>query len=386
MDIEQYGSGQEALEVWINEAFKPRAQDNLIRADVFRRIMTGVPFLAEVLDRQANQKEFRLPIWEYLGIAASDERIRNGRQMLRRHRELFNTIERALGVEPEVIAAVWGLESGYGVVMGEIPIVPALATLASGGRRASYFESELIAALRLAQLGKLPVDRMKGSWAGAMGHGQFMPSTLLEFGVDLDGDGQCDIVGRDPSDALASIANYLKKHGWRPGQPWGIEVRLPDGFDHAPTGFDQTLPARAWSASGVTTTDGGQLPDYGMTSILLPAGARGPALLTTRNFHVILRYNKALPYAVGVGHLSDRLLGGKPLVAGWPIDEPELSSGDISEAQFLLSRAGFDTLGIDGMTGPNTSRAVRAYQVDRGLVADGYIGPDLLERLRKERR
>ena len=225
---------------WIATELKPRAFEKLIRADVFRRVMAEVPFLPEVLERQANQKEFNLPIEEYLAIAASDERIRNGRLMLRTHRDLFNTVEQAFGVEPEVIAAIWGLETGYGVVMGDTPVIPALATLAYAGRRASYFENELYAALRLVQLGRIPPDRLRGSWSGAIGHGQFMPSAVLEFGIDLDGDGTTDLCGATPTDALASVANYLKKHGWHKGQPWGIEVRLPQDFDHALSGLDQT--------------------------------------------------------------------------------------------------------------------------------------------------
>ena len=374
------------FESWVAGVLRERAFEKLIRADVFRRVMTDVPFLPDVLERQANQKEFNLPIEEYLAIAASDERIRNGRQMLRTHRDLFNTVEQAFGVEPEAIAAIWGLETGYGVVMGDIPVIPALATLAFAGRRAAYFEAELFSALRLVQLGQISVDRLRGSWSGAIGHGQFMPSAVLEFGVDLDGDGATDLCGADPTDALASVANYLKKHGWRKGQPWGIEVRLPPRFDHALTGLDQTLPAKEWSASGVETMDGGQLPDYGACSILLPAGAGGAALLTTGNFHVLLRYNRAVAYAIGVGHLADRLSGGKPFVAGWPKDERVLTSGDISEAQYLLSQYGYDTLGIDGMIGPNTTRAARAFQAANGLVADGYLGAALLDVLRGKRR
>lgn len=382
MDREISVSNRDAFEIWIAEVLRPRAQEKLIRSDVFRRALADVDYLTEVLERQANQTEFNLPIWEYLSIAASDERIRNGRQMLRKHRTLFNAIEQAFGVEPEVISAIWGLETGYGVIKGDTPIIAALATLAFSGRRAAYFEGELIAALRLVQLGKCRIDQMNGSWAGALGHGQFMPSALLEFGVDLDGDGEIDICRDDPSDALASVANYLKKHGWRQGQPWGIEVRLPERFDYALTGLDQTLTAREWAARGVCTTDRGHLPDYGSSSIFLPAGARGAALLVTRNFHVILRYNKATAYAIGIGHLTDRLAGGKPFVADWPVDERELTRGDVSEAQYMLSRAGFDTLGIDGMIGPNTTRAARAYQVAHGLLADGHIGPALLEALR----
>ena len=239
--------------------------------------------------------------------------------------------------------------------------------------------------LRLVQLDRIRADQLKGSWAGAIGHGQFMPSAVLEFGVDLDDNGVTDLCGEDPTDALASVANYLKKHGWRKGQPWGIEVQLPPGFDHALTGLDQTLPSKDWSAQGVTTVDGGALPDYGATSILLPVGARGAALLTTRNFHVILRYNRAISYAIAIGHLSDRLVGGKPFVTGWPEDDRVLSSGDISEVQYLLSRYGYDTLGIDGMIGPNTTRAARAFQTAQGLTPDGHVGGALLDALRGNR-
>ena len=375
----------DAFDSWIVDVLKPRALEKLIRADVFRREMAKVRCLPEVLERQASQKEFNLPLQEYLAIAASDERIRNGRQMLRTHRDLFNTVEHAFGVEPEVVAAIWGLETGYGVIMGSTPVIPALATLAYAGRRAAYFETELFSALRLVQLGRIRTDQLKGSWAGAIGHGQFMPSAVLEFGVDLDDDGVTDLCGEDPTDALASVANYLKKHGWRKGQPWGIEVQLPPGFDHALTGLDQTLPSKDWSTQGVTTVDGGALPDYGATSILLPVGARGAALLTTRNFHVILRYNRAISYAIGIGHLSDRLVGGKPFGTDWPEDERVLSSGDISEVQYLLSRYGYDTLGIDGMIGLNTTRAARAFQTAQGLTPDGHVGGALLDALRGNR-
>ena len=385
MGIDPTVADQDAFEAWIAQVLKPRAIDKLIRADVFRRTMSEVPFLPHVLERQATQKEFSLPIWDYLAIAASEERVRNGRQMLRRHRGLFNRIEQAFGVEPEAICAIWGLETGYGVVMGDTPVIPALATLAFRGRRAAYFEDELIAALRIAQLNDCPIRHSRGSWAGALGHGQFMPSAIIDFGVDLDGDGQISLDLGDPTDALASIANYLKKHGWRQGQPWGVEVRLPAGFDYASAGLDQVLPSRDWAERGVTTVDGNLVPDYGAGSVLLPAGADGVALLVLRNFHVVLRYNKAVAYAIGIGHLADRLAGGKPFVARWPEDQRELTGNDISEAQFLLTRAGFDTLGIDGMAGPNTATAVRGYQAARGLVPDGYIGPGLLERLREER-
>lgn len=368
--------------LWIERDLKPRALDQQVRARVFSQAMAAVSFLPEVLDRQTNQKEFDLPIWEYLEIAASDERARNGRQNLRRHRDLLNRIELAFGVEPEVVGAIWGLETGYGAVRGTFPVLASLATLAFRGRRARYFEEELIAAMRLIQtMGCKPGDFV-GSWAGALGHGQFMPSSIRDFGVDFDGDGRLKLCGDDPTDALASIANYFKKHGWKKGQPWGLEVRLPEGFDFALAGLDQTLATRDWTAMGVTGLDGGPVPDYGPGSILLPAGSRGVAILVLRNFHVIMRYNKAEAYAIGVGLLSDRILGGKPFTADWPFDDPVLARADIGEVQYLLTQAGYDTFGVDGLRGPNTAKAVRAWQAANGRVPDGYINAALLDALR----
>ncbi|PIE06562.1 MAG: murein transglycosylase [Rhodobacterales bacterium] len=351
-----------------------------MRAELFDRVMEGLPFLPGVLQKQAGQKEFTRSLRDYLAIAASDERIRNGQKMLCQHSALFDRIERDFAVERQVVCAIWGLETGYGAIMGDTGVLPALATLAHAGRRAEYFESELIAALRLLQLGLCRPEQMHGSWAGAMGHGQFMPSALLAFGVDVDGDGACTIGGTDPADALASVANYLAQNGWQRALPWGVEVVLPEGFDHTRAGPDQSLTQQEWADLGVTAASGKPLPE-GPGSVLLPAGANGPALLVSDNFHVILRYNRATAYAIGIGHLADRLAGGGPFVAGWPEDRA-LASGEIREAQRLLSRAGFGTFGADGMIGPNTIRAVRGFQAEQGLVADGYLGPVLLKALR----
>jgi membrane-bound lytic murein transglycosylase B len=210
-----------------------------------------------------------------------------------------------------------------------------------------------------------------------------MPSAVLDFAVDFDGDRVPDICGEDPTDALASVANYLKKHGWKTGQPWGFEVRLPEGFDYGLAGTDQTLPSSDWAAMDVLTADGGGLPDYGPGSIFLPAGARGLAFMVLRNFHVITRYNKSEIYALAIGHLSDRLLGSKSLAGRWPRDDRVLSRDDIAEVQLLLTRAGFDTQGIDGMRGPNTLAAARQFQAARGMVPDGYLNEALLTRLRE---
>jgi hypothetical protein len=226
---------------------------------------------------------------------------------------------------------------------------------------------------------------MVGSWAGAIGHGQFMPSSVLDFAVDFDGDGRADLCGDAPDDALASMAHYLKKHGWKKGQPWGFEVTLPEGFDCSQTGLGQPRDSKDWRDLGVLAADGEPVPEYGPGSIILPAGAKGVALLVLRNFHVIRRYNASEAYAIAVGHLADRIAGGKPFAGSWPVGEALVSRADIREAQFLLTQAGFDTQGIDGFPGPNTFSAARAWQIATDRPADGFLGTGLLAALRAER-
>lgn len=366
---------------WIERALKPRALEQNIKPQAFSRAMATARFRPDVLEHQTSQKEFSLPIWEYIDIAASEERARNGRQMFRKHRELLNRIESAFAVEPEVIMAIWGLETAYGAVCGDVPALSALATLAYRGRRARFFEEELIAALKLIEAGDCHLEELVGSWAGAIGHGQFLPSSITRYGVDFDDDGKMDLCGADPTDALASIGNYLKENGWKKGQPWGLEVLLPQGFDYARTGLDETHPSPDWAARGVTDAVGRPVANYGPGSILLPAGTNGVALLVLRNFHVIKRYNHADAYAIAVGHLSDRILGSRGFKGTWPRQDPVLSQGDIAEIQSLLSRSGFDTKGIDGLLGPNTTRAIRAWQQANGFKPDGYCSAKILAQL-----
>jgi membrane-bound lytic murein transglycosylase B len=373
---------QEAFQQWVHDTLRPRVLTRNIRPRVFAQAMANVAFLPDIIERQQNQKEFSLPIWDYLDIVTTQDRVRNGRQRMRRHRALLNRIEQDFGIEPDIVVAIWGLETGYGANRGREPIISALASLAWRGRRAAFFEDELVAALRLVQSQGCAPALMVGSWAGAMGHGQFMPSSVLDFAVDYDCDGIPAICRDDPTDALASIANYLHKHGWKTGQPWGFHVRLPEGFDHALTGTDQTRTSSDWAGLGLLSADGGPVPDYGPGSVLLPAGARGPAFLILRNFHVITRYNKSEAYALGIGLLSDRIKGGRPLQADWPTDERAIGQGDVSEIQFLLTSAGFDTFGVDGLVGPNTARALRAFQSSQGLVPDGHLNGEILALLR----
>ena len=366
---------------WI-AGFRGRALAQGIRADVFDAAFRGVRFDAEVIERDRNQSEFTKTIWDYLDSAASETRISNGRDALRRHGPLLQAIEERFGVDKEVVAAVWGLESAYGTFRGEKDVIQSLATLAADSRRGRFFEGQLVAALRILQAGDVSPRAMTGSWAGAMGHTQFIPTSYLDYAVDATGDGRRDIWSDDPTDALASTAAYLSRFGWTKGQPWGVEVRLPQGFDYAQARRDlERLPSE-WARAGVVGADGRAVPDHGRASVLLPAGAQGAAFLIFDNFAVLERYNTADAYVIGVGHLSDRLRGGGPIRSDWPRGDRALTGPERRELQQRLSAAGFDTSGVDGKIGPLTIEAVRAYQRSLGLAPDGYASLQVLQRLR----
>jgi membrane-bound lytic murein transglycosylase B len=377
----QASSSNLSFQRWI-EGFRARALAQGISATVFDRAFRGVKYNTDVIQKDRNQSEYTKQIWDYLDSAASPTRVKNGQEALSKHRRQLDAIEAAYGVEKEVVAAIWGLESAYGEHRGDIPIIEALATLAFDGRRGSFFEGQLIDALKIVQAGDVAPDRMTGSWAGAMGHTQFIPSSYLAFAVDFTGDGKRDIWSEDPSDALASTAAYLARHGWVKGQPWGVEVKLPRGFNHALADRDILKMPSDWAALGVTDMQGRPVRDYGSASILLPAGARGAAFMIFKNFSVIERYNVADAYVIGVGHLSDRLKGGPPIQSSWPRGYKPLSLSQKKEMQRRLKRAGFLNDKIDGIIGPNTINAIRAFQVSRGVTPDGYASEDLLKLLR----
>ncbi|WP_299704883.1 lytic murein transglycosylase [uncultured Tateyamaria sp.] len=366
---------------WIRD-FKSRALAQGISGATFDRAFDGVSYDPDVIRLDRNQSEFTKTIWEYLDSAVSDRRVRNGKQALREHRDALEAIEARYGVAKEVVVAVWGLESSYGSIRGSNDVVQSLATLAHDGRRGEFFEGQLIAALKILQSGDTSPRNMTGSWAGAMGHTQFMPTSYLDHAVDFTGDGKRDIWSDNPTDALASTAAYLAGFGWIKGQPWGVEVELPSRFDYATASRKVTRMPSQWANLGVFGVDGKPVPDYGSASILLPAGSQGVAFMIFKNFEVIERYNAADAYVIGVGHLSDRIGGGQKFQAEWPLEDRALTFSERKEMQRRLTAAGFSTQGVDGRIGPKTLEAVRTFQQSQGLVADGYASLNLLKRLR----
>lgn len=333
------------------------------------------------------QPEFTTPIWDYLAALVDAQRVADGRAMLAAHRGLLDRVAAEYGVDPATVVAVWGVESDYGRIAGKRPLLQSLATLSCNGRRQPFFRGELLALLKLIDRGDLVADGLTGSWAGAFGQTQFMPSTYARIAVDGDGDGRRDLVASIP-DALASTANYLKQSGWRSGQPWGVEVRIPAGFDASLAGRTRRRTLAAWRALGVTQADGGALQvaamaDDSAAALLLPAGAKGPALLVFRNYDAIYSYNAAESYALAIATLADRLRGGNGLAAAWPTDDPGLGRRERRELQTLLLARGHDIGAADGMVGDATRRAIRAEQQRLGWqAADGRAGTRILQALR----
>jgi len=370
-----------AFDSW-KQQFKGRATSAGIPSSIVEPALNSAGFLPDVIARDRRQTEFTRTLEDYLGIAVSPERLAGGRAALSRHASTLRAIEARYDVEAEVITAIWGLESRYGTERGDIPVISALATLAFDGRRGAFFESQLIAALRILQRGDTSTANLRGSWAGAMGHTQFIPTTYQEYAVDFTGNGRRDIWSEDPSDALASAANYLSRMGWRRGRPWGVEVRLPDGFDMGSTGRGSTRSVSAWTGAGVRDMDGRPVTDHGAASIIIPDGPRGPAFMTFSNFTTLTRYNNSEFYVIGIGHLSDRLRGGGPIRGNFQPDRFGLRVGDRQELQRRLTQAGFDTQGADGVIGPNSESAIRAWQQARGQTVTGQPSRAMLEQLR----
>ncbi len=369
------------LQAWVAD-FRGRALTQGISAATFDAAMQPVYFLPDVVERDRKQDEFTKTIWDYLDKAVSDDRIAGGQKALKKHAELLGHIETTYGVDKHIVLAIWGLESAFGAVRGDVYTPSALATLAYEGRRAAFFQGELLAALHILQAGSVTPENMVGSWAGAMGHTQFMPTSFLSLAVDFNGKGKPDVWGDDPTDSLASTAAYLARFGWKSGMRWGDEVTLPKGFDFGISGDRTQRPLTAWAALGILDANGNPLPTDGWASLLLPAGARGPAFLIQDNFAVIEAYNKADAYVIAVGHLADRIAGADPFRAQWPRDLRALTLPERKELQQRLLDSGVYAGEADGKVGPLTIAAVKAFQRQQGLTPDGYPSLDLLVKLR----
>jgi lytic murein transglycosylase len=368
-------------DAWVG-GFRARAASAGISQSTLSVAFRNAGYLPGVIERDQNQTEFTRTLEDYLAIAASDDRISTGKTKLRTHGAVLSQIEAKYGVEANVVTAIWGLESRYGARRGNVPVISALSTLAYDGRRGAFFEKQLMAALKILQNGDVSAANMTGSWAGAMGHTQFIPTSYQAYAVDFRGDGQRDIWSDDPTDALASTAAYLKRSGWTKGQPWGVEVRLPSGFNTGQTGRATKRNPSDWAALGVRDMNGRAVPNHGSASILIPAGVAGPAFMVFQNFTVISRYNNSELYVIGIGHLSDRLVGGPPIQGNFPPDAQGMTINDRRELQQRLTDAGFDTDGTDGVIGPNTKAAISAYQRSVGLPVTGEPSIALLQRLR----
>ena len=361
-------------------ALRGEARANGIAAQTFDRAMTGVEPDQGVLDAMDNQPEFTTPIWDYLAGLVDEQRIADGRAKLAEWASVLADVEQKFGVDGAITIAVWGVETDYGRRMGGRPVVRSLATVSCFGDRQRFFRGELIAALRILQSGDMQADVLAGSWAGAFGHTQFMPSTFQRLAVDLDGDGRRDLIG-SVADALGSTANFLKHAGWLSGAPWGYEVRVPANYS-GPSGRRTRQALTAWSRIGIRRVDGTALAGSGRAALLLPAGASGPAFIVFRNFDAIYSYNAAEAYALAIAHLADRLRGAGPIQTAWPTDDPGLSRAERRVVQERLTALGHELGEADGIIGPRTRAAIMMFQASAGLPEDGRAGRKVLDALR----
>ncbi|MCC5858037.1 MAG: lytic murein transglycosylase [Ectothiorhodospiraceae bacterium] len=364
------------------EDLRAHARAQGLSEHAVRAGLDGLELQHRVLELDRSQPEFVQTFWQYLERRVTEQRVDRGRELLRRHRTLLDRIHADYGVQPHYLVALWGLETNYGSHFGAMPVLDSLATLACDRRRSAYFAGELVEALRILEAGHMDRDGMRGSWAGAMGHTQFMPSTFTRYAVDASGTGRIDL-WNDLADVFASSANYLSRIGWRDGERWGREVRLPSEFDWTLAGSEQRS-VREWAEAGVRAADGSPLPDSDMqAALLLPAGHQGPVFLVYHNFQRIMRWNTSTSYALSVGILADRIAGTGGLHAQRPADDAPLHRDEVKELQRRLNEQGFQAGEVDGIPGRMTRAALQAFQLSRGLPADGHPDRAMLERLRQ---
>src|SRR5689334_14882797 len=362
--------------MWPDAARRGIAEDN------FRRFTAGLSPDLRLMDLMDAQPEFTKSIWDYLDILVNDNRLARGKEILAQYKPQFDATEKAYGVDRNIVAAIWGIESNYSTQMGDRSVVQSTATLACVGRRQGYFKDEFLTALEILNRGDLRPEQMRGSWAGAFGPTQFMPTAFKRYAVDADGDGRRDVVD-DPADLIASTANNLKKDGWQTGQSWGYEVSVPQGFNYMLADRSKTMTFAQWANLGVVRANNQPFPHPNDKAYLLaPAGAAGPGFLMMQNFRVIMKYNPAEAYALAIGHFADRLRGAQPFIQPWPRQERELSKAERLELQQLLAQRGFYKGAPDGQFGGETRQALRTFQASIGAPAAGFATASVLEQLR----
>jgi lytic murein transglycosylase len=360
----------------------PDAQRRGISQQSFQRFTAGLAPDLRIMDLMDSQPEFTKAIWEYLDILVNDNRLAKGREILAKYKPQFDAVEKAYGVDRYIIASIWGIESNYSTQMGDRSVLNSTATLACVGRRQKYFKDEFLVSLEILHRGDLRPEQLRGSWAGAFGPTQFMPTAFKRYAVDADGDGRRDVVD-NPYDLIASTANNLKKDGWQSGATWGYEVAVPQNFNYLLADRAKAMPLAQWDQMGVRRAGGQPFPNPGEKAYLLaPAGAEGPGFLMLQNFRVIMKYNPAEAYALAIGHFADRLRGGAPFVQPWPRQERVLSRTERLELQQLLAQRGYYRGTPDGQFGGETRQALRSFQAAIGAPADGFATGEVLERLR----
>jgi lytic murein transglycosylase len=366
----------EHFEAYANKSGQPKE----LIAEAFASVKEN-PTIGQ---KQAKQPEFVTPVWTYLARAVSDDRVMRGRQQYTLNRNVVDAAARQYGVDSGTLMGIWGIETDFGRSFGDVNVFEALSNLGYGAQRTDFACTEMLSALTLSTRYRIPVEKMVGSWAGAMGHNQFLPSKYLELAVDADHSGAPDLWTSMP-DVFASTGNFLQKAGWIPNLPWGYEVKLPLGFPYQQAELDVEQPIEHWRQLGVTRIDGTPLPPLpGGTTILALAGWRGPAFLVTRNFKTILKYNYSTSYALSVAMLGQRILGGPAIQAAWPVNEPPLSLAEREELQTRLAARGYDIGKVDGILGLKTRKAARRFQASLGWPQDGFLNEALLEALRRQ--
>ena len=373
-----------SFEQW-KQNFKKVALSEGITPVLFDQAFHKITLDPDVIKLDISQPEFTRNIWDYIDNATGSKRLKKGQKQLKKYKELFDEIEKKYGVQREIIVAIWAMESDFGRNYGSKNVIRSLATLAHNARsekRAKFAKEELLSALQIIQDSKIKVGSLIGSWAGAMGQPQFMPSSYVKYAVDHNNDGKRNIWETE-ADVFASVANFLKESGWRDLEDWGVEVNIPRNFDWKLNSSAYELRFVQWRSMDITNASGQSFSEpQRLASVFIPAGRFGPAFLVTHNFHVIKKYNKSLSYTLAVAQLSRLLSGGESIRIAWPRDDKALSSEQIKEIQMLLNQKNHNAGVVDGMVGSKTREATRTWQLENGFAGDGYINLDLLKKLK----